>query len=64
MLVSPCLNCDKRHLRCHSDCEEYKQFQFENEKRKKYAREKRESNNDLVYSFKKGSTYYCKNKNK
>ena len=58
------MECDKRHLRCHSDCERYKQFQTENEKRKKYAREKRETNNELVYSFKKSNTYVCKNKKK
>lgn len=35
----PCMDCDKRHLGCHSVCEQYKQFVEEknaiNEKRKK-----------------------------
>lgn len=35
----PCMDCDKRHLGCHSVCEQYKQFVKEkdaiNEKRKK-----------------------------
>ena len=25
----PCKKCDKRHIGCHSDCEEYKKYKTE-----------------------------------
>lgn len=33
---SPCRFCDKRHLKCHSDCKLYDDYKKENEKKKQY----------------------------
>ncbi len=30
----PCMNCEGRHIGCHSECEKYKVFSSENEKKK------------------------------
>lgn len=40
---SPCLNCEKRQLRCHSTCEEY--IKYDNER--KEIRQKRLDENEL-----------------
>lgn len=64
MLTSCCQNCTKRYVGCHSKCEDYKQYKIENEKKKKYVNDSRETANQIAYNLKKGSTYYCKNKNK
>ena len=31
----PCKNCDRRKVKCHAECEEYLEYQKENEKIKK-----------------------------
>ena len=39
-MKNPCKNCEKRELKCHSSCEEYKLYRAEldsiNEKRRAY----------------------------
>ena len=40
----PCKNCPDRHSKCHSECEKYKKFIAENEKRKSCMR----AENDLL----------------
>lgn len=62
MLTICCKDCTKRYVGCHSKCKDYKQFKIENEKKRKYINESRDATNQIAYSFKKSSTYYCKNK--
>lgn len=36
----PCQHCDKRHMKCHSSCKDYKEFEKHNEawRQKKHER--------------------------
>lgn len=47
MKISPCKNCEKRHIKCHSDCEEYKAWVEEERAEKSYNFLNRRS---VVYS--------------
>lgn len=38
MSYVPCKGCERRAVKCHAECEEYKKFQEENEKIKKNRR--------------------------
>lgn len=38
MSYVPCKGCERRTVKCHAECEEYKKFQEENEKIKKNRR--------------------------
>lgn len=41
MIVAPCKDCPDKHMKCHSECEKYKEFQVEcEERRKKIANKK------------------------
>lgn len=43
-MTAPCKDCPDRHYKCHSECEKYKAFIAENEKRKSCMR----AENDLL----------------
>lgn len=36
-----CFNCDKRHVGCHAECEEFKEYQVKIQKRRKKKAEER-----------------------
>lgn len=38
-MFTPCRDCNKRHVGCHSSCEDYKKFLEEYERFKKYTKE-------------------------
>ena len=42
MSKAPCLNCEKRELGCHSNCEKYNEFKQEREKENATERERKE----------------------
>lgn len=48
----PCYGCDEREVGCHSECEKYKEYIAENEKRKEEHR-KNYAVNDVLYAYKK-----------
>lgn len=39
--VSPCLGCERRRLRCHGSCEDYKAFRADLDEMSKAAYEER-----------------------
>ena len=41
----PCLNCEKRHVGCHSSCEEYAEFKRKKKKKKEIKRKQEELQN-------------------
>ena len=44
---SPCIGCEIRHMRCHSTCKEYLDFQSENEIYRENSYQKRLLNSRL-----------------
>ena len=34
-IIQPCLDCEKRHLACHQDCEEYAEYKRQYEEMQK-----------------------------
>lgn len=38
---TPCIDCERRHMGCHSRCEDYKKWKDEHEARRKEYHEKR-----------------------
>ncbi len=48
----PCYRCDERKVGCHPECEKYKEYIAENEKRKEEHR-KNYAVNDVLYAYKK-----------
>ena len=55
-LKAPCLNCNDRHVHCHSNCKLYMDFKLKNDK----IREEKYKINKLVYDL----YYLKKEKNK
>lgn len=41
-----CYQCSDRYCGCHSECEKYKEFYIQNEKRKKYLQDFKKANDD------------------
>ena len=41
----PCLNCEKRHVGCHSSCEEYAEFKRNFSEQKEIKRKQKELQN-------------------
>ena len=41
----PCLNCEKRHVGCHSSCEEYDEFKRNFSEKKEISRKQKENQN-------------------
>ena len=41
----PCLNCEKRHVGCHSSCEEYAEFKRNFSEKKEISRKQKEHQN-------------------
>ena len=39
---APCKNCTKRHRLCHADCESYKLFKADIDKRREYEKAMKE----------------------
>lgn len=37
-MIVPCKGCNRRSLGCHADCNQYKAFVVENERRRTYER--------------------------
>ena len=46
----PCLNCEKRHVGCHSSCEEYAEFKRKFMEQKEIKRKQKELQN-IVYNY-------------
>ena len=46
----PCLNCEKRHVGCHSSCEEYAEFKRNSSEQKEIKRKQKELQN-IVYNY-------------
>ena len=44
----PCLNCEKRHVGCHSSCEEYAEFKRNFSEQKEIERKQEERQNIVV----------------
>ncbi len=51
MIKPPCLNCEKRHMNCHSKCIDYLTFRKEKEIEYEENRKKMIINSDF-YSYK------------
>ena len=47
-METPCYNCEKRTLGCHSYCKEYKSYQEEKDGLKQEARAKKVAENYIV----------------
>ena len=45
-----CLNCEKRHVGCHSSCEEYAEFKSNFLEQKEIKRKQKERQN-IVYDY-------------
>ena len=45
-----CLNCEKRHVGCHSSCEEYAEFKRNSLEQKEIKRKQKELQN-IVYNY-------------
>ena len=45
-----CLNCEKRHVGCHSSCEEYAEFKRNSSEQKEIKRKQKELQN-IVYNY-------------
>lgn len=45
--MSKCYNCQNRHMGCHSDCEDYKQFRAELDEINKQKEKDRALNSSL-----------------
>ena len=45
-----CLNCEKRHVGCHSSCEEYAEFKRNSSEQKEIKRKQKEIQN-IVYNY-------------
>ena len=45
-----CLNCEKRHVGCHSSCEEYAEFKKNFMEQKEVKRKQKERQN-IVYEY-------------
>lgn len=41
-MIAPCKDCEKRHFKCHADCERYKLYVEECRERRKERRENSE----------------------
>lgn len=39
--IKPCLGCEKRHVNCHSDCPDYKEYRDEMDERNETIRKKK-----------------------
>lgn len=51
---APCLNCINRKYKCHSMCEAYKQFRYENDLyNKKVQKEQKKKTDWYIYQNKK-----------
>lgn len=68
---APCKDCTDRHIHCHSECEKYKAFVAENEKRKAelYKENQAKSNyidhwNDFQKRKKNGLKNYVRRRKK
>ena len=57
MISAPCLNCEKRHMNCHSSCIEYLAFKKEKEIEHEKLEKIRQTNQDWYgykqYKYKK-----------
>lgn len=45
-----CFNCEKRHVGCHSSCEEYAEFKRNSSEQKEIKRKQKELQN-IVYNY-------------
>ena len=45
-----CFNCEKRHVGCHSSCEEYAEFKRNSSEQKERKRKQKEHQN-IVYDY-------------
>ena len=45
-----CLNCEKRHVGCHSPCEEYAKYKKNSTEQKEISRKQKERQN-IVYDY-------------
>lgn len=45
-----CLNCERRHVGCHSSCEEYAEFKRNFSEQKEIKRKQKERQN-IVYDY-------------
>ena len=46
-IKAPCYNCTKRNPQCHSNCEEYREYRRENNKRRAFLKNKKAENSLL-----------------
>lgn len=62
-LITPCIDCDERHLGCHDNCEKYNTYKLQNKEIKERQREyekpiaflKREHDSRKIAFMKKGT---------
>ena len=47
MILNPCKDCSRRHFKCHSECEDYKEFRQALDERNALIRQERLRENDL-----------------
>ena len=55
MAKGPCKNCDKRHVACHSECEEYIAYRKEADRVNKKRREFLQARVPVSYTAHKGA---------
>lgn len=61
--MSKCYNCQNRHIGCHSDCEDYKQFRAELDEINK-QKEKDKALNSSLYAVKEFAVTHSKRRRK
>lgn len=47
MIDAPCVDCQKRHVGCHADCEDYKEWKVEQMSVEEDKRKQRKGNSIL-----------------
>lgn len=50
---SPCKGCEYRHIHCHAECDEYKEFVMEREKVRRERLVQSQVNNARMYVIEK-----------
>lgn len=60
MKISPCKDCIKRHIKCHSDCEEYKEWAEKQHEEKNFNKIHRSLTIYTPASERRHTAYICK----